>query len=95
MTTPKPMLDFDAIRDALSRVVEHYEKTAPVVSGWADDVYIRLNGQADKVVVSELMFAQRLIGQDGEDWMRSDYAANQLYHLLHRLGRDTTGMAGF
>jgi len=27
--------------------------------------------------------------------MQPNYAANDLYKLLHRLGRDTTGLAGF
>lgn len=89
------MFDFDAIREALGRVVDHYEKTAPVVSEWADDVYMRLNGQADKVIFSELMLVKTMIGTEEEGWMHPNYAANRLYHLLHRLGRDTTGMAGF
>lgn len=89
------MFDYDAIRDGLSRIVDHYEKTAPVVSEWADDLYVRFNGKADKVVFSELMFAKDLISREGEEWMHPNYAANRLLHLLHRLGRDTTGMAGF
>jgi hypothetical protein len=36
-----------------------------------------------------------LKGRDGEEWMQPNYAANRVYKLLNRLGRDTTGSAGF
>jgi hypothetical protein len=88
------MLDFKAIEAAIGEVVDRYEKTAPPVSEWADDVYRRLR-DADTIVLSELVLIRDLKGRDGEEWMQPNYAANRVYKLLNRLGRDTTGSAGF
>ena len=88
------MLDLEAIESTIGEVVDRYEKTAPAVSEWADDVYRRLR-DADKIVLSELMLIQDIKGRDGEDWMQPNYAANRVYKLLYRLGRDTAGLAGF
>ena len=88
------MLDFKAIESTIGEVVDRYEKTAPTVSEWADDVYRRLR-DADKIVLSELMLIQDIKGRDGEDWMQPNHAANRVYKLLYRLGRDTAGLAGF
>jgi len=84
---------YTALRSHLEVAVEHYERSAPVVSRWADDLYIRLDENGDSIIMSEIAFAYRL--HEDEGWMDANYAANQLYHLLHRLGRDTTGLAGF
>lgn len=88
------MLDFKAIEAAIGEVVDHYERSAPPVSEWADDVYRRL-GNADKIILSELTLIREIRGTNGEDWMQPNYAANRVYKLLHRLGRDTAGLVGF
>jgi hypothetical protein len=90
--TPQ-FIDFDALEDHLTRTCEEYEKTAPAVSRYADDLYIRLKESPETVVLPEILFVSRLAGEG--TWMQPNYAANQLLHLLHRLKRDTTGLAGF
>jgi len=84
---------FDEVLDTLTKAAEHYEKSAPTVSNWCNDLFIRINENGDAVALSELTFLSRFVEED--TWMQPNYAANQLYHLLHRLGRDTSGMAGF
>lgn len=72
---------------------EHYDKTAPTVEAWLDDLYIRLGGNADRVFLDELLAVCKL-REDGV-WMHPNAAANLVYHLQHRHGQDTTGHAGF
>ncbi len=77
----------------------HYEKSSPVVSDWADDLYMRLASPDDSRPVDyrEIQcLAQLYDARDSVDgWQQSNCAANCVYKLLARLGRDTTGMAGF
>lgn len=77
----------------LETAVAHYERSAPTVSGFLDGLYIRINEKPDAVRLSEIAAARRLLGPDG--WAHPNYAANAIYHLMHRLGQDTTGQAGF
>lgn len=77
----------------LTEVCEHYEKTAPTVCAWADDLYRRLDAHGDDVRVSEISVAQNL--RDDSGWVPANYAANNVYKLMSRLGHDTTGHAGF
>lgn len=85
--------DFKAATKFVSEVVHHYEKSAPTVSAWADDLYIRLNENTASVTLNELLQCQALLEEGG--WMQPNYAANKIYHLMDRLGQDTTGHAGF
>lgn len=86
-------MDHKAIAARLTAACGRYEKSAPPVAEWANDLYIRISEDAAAVVLAELNFADRLC-EEGT-WMQPNYAANDLYKLLHRLGRDTTGLAGF
>jgi len=87
------MIDLEAIQAFLARVVAHYEKTAPTVSRWADDLYTRLNEDSYSVRLVEVMQAQALL-EEGR-WERADFAANRVYKLMNALGQDTTGHAGY
>ena len=86
-------IDYFAIDHLLTMAAEHYERTAPTVCDWANDLYDRIRTKADAVPLSEINFLASLPGVDG--WEGPNVAANRLYHLMHRLGRDTTGHAGF
>jgi len=81
------------LQERIEEACAVYEKTAPTAHAWLDDLYRRINERPEAVVLPELLFLDRLV-EDGE-WMHSSYVANAVYHLLHRLGRDTTGQAGF
>ena len=87
------MIDIKVIRKFLETVVFQYEKSASTVSGWADDLYIRLGEDTSSVRVNELITAQSLL-QEGQ-WENPNYAANRIYHLMDSLGQDTTGHLGF
>ena len=87
------MIDIIAIRQFLAEIVFHYETSAPTVSRWADDLYIRLGEDVSGVRVSEIVTAQKLT-IDGQ-WALPTYAANMIYHAMDALGQDTTGHAGF
>lgn len=81
-------MDLNDLPRLLTEAVAHYEKTAPTVSEWADGLFMRLNGNADNVRLSEVM-AVGFLAQDG--WLPPALAANRVYKLMHRLGQDTTG----
>jgi len=83
----------DDIENKLTGIAEHYGKSAPTVTSWAEDLYLRIKKDTTKVVLAELLFLNRFV-EEGIWWHPND-AANQVYHLMHRLGQDTTGHAGF
>ena len=87
------MIDLEAIQAFLVHVVAHYEKTAPTVSRWADDLYTRLSDDPYSVRLVEVMQAQALLESDV--WEHPNLAANRVYKLMTALGQDTTGHAGY
>ena len=89
----QPLIDFNAIRSFLVLVVCQYEKSAPTVSAWADDLYIRLGENIKEIRVIELIQAQSLL--EGDTWEHPHYAANKVYKLMNELGQDTTGHLGY
>lgn len=86
-------MDINAICNYLETGVPFYEKTAPTVSRYLDDLYVRINSEPDNVRLSELLFVEQL--RNRGEWTQPNHAANQTYKLKHRLGMDTTGDAGF
>lgn len=83
----------DVIRDQITEIANHYAKSAPTVCDWANDLYIRINDAPDRVPLTELLAVSGF--RENDQWEQANFAANRVYKLLHRLGRDTTGMAGF
>ncbi len=81
------------VRSIIEEAVPRYQKTAPTVAAYLDDLYIRMNEKPDDVTLSELTAVMALM--DGDAWEQPNYAANRFYKLASRLGRDTTGLAGF
>lgn len=88
-TMTAQVLDFDALNEYLTAVVEQYEHSAPQVSRWADDLYIRVFNAPETVVLTELIAALNLHA-DGV-WAQANYAQNRILKLRDRLGQDTTG----
>lgn len=76
----------------LEKAVEYYHTSAPALSDWLDDLYMRLSDSCN-VDLREILFIEKL-KEDGT-WMHPNYASNQQYHLLNRLGVSTTGHVGF
>ena len=82
--------------------VRHYEKCAPTVSRYLDDLFIRIGDTfavknpeqgPSPVTLAELLGVASL--KDDSGWIGPNYAANTVYKLMSRLGMDTTGHAGF
>lgn len=88
------MIDFDMLQATLEKIVGHYEKTAPTVSDWANDLFIRISDDMDSIRMVEIMMAGR-IWNEKEGFMDGSNAANQVFKLMHRMGQDTTGHFGF
>lgn len=90
-----------SLLDMAGLACTHYETSSPIVSDWADDLYRRLCSPVDLTSIDyrEIQCLAQLYDSDGRDpkdgWEQPNYAANRVYKLLSRLGRDTTGMAGF
>jgi hypothetical protein len=80
--------------DYLTRVCDHYEKTAPTVSDYADDLYRRTSQAPETVILLEVLKITEIHNSES-GWQQPNHAANRVYHLLQTLGRDTTGQAGF
>jgi hypothetical protein len=83
----------EEIQSLIVEACGHYERSAPIVHAWLDGLYIRMSDAPATVLLVELLLVERL-REDGL-WMQPNNAANQVFHLLDRLGRDTTGQAGF
>lgn len=87
------MPNIKEIRAFLALVVVQYLPSAPTVSDWANDLYIRLAEKMDEVRLVEIVTAQMLL-EEGQ-WLHPNFAANRIYHLMNRLGQDTTGHIGY
>lgn len=83
---------FDCIEFSrfLEAAAEVYDRSAPTVEQWIDDLYRRIGSNPETVALTEVLFAQRL--RDDGQWMDPHYATNGLLHMLDRIGRSTAGM---
>lgn len=86
------MIDMDEINSFLEEAVAKYEKTAPTVSSYLDDLYIRI-ADGKPVLLREIILVSGL--QENGAWESPNYAANRVYKIQSELGQDTTGHVGF
>lgn len=70
-----------AMHQFLADACDHYEKTAPTVHAFCDDLYIRMNENPQSVTLFELRKVSYL--RDSEQWMQPNFAANFIYHLMN------------
>jgi len=87
------MFDLNTIRAYLAHVVAFYEESAPTVSQWADDLYVRLGDNPREVKLGEIMAALSL--REDTVWLHPNYAANFIFKTMHEYGQDVTGHFGF
>lgn len=87
------LVNMRAIDEALELTCEQYGTTAPTVARWADDLSVRLYDEPDKVPLCEIVALKEL--HEDNEWMQPNLAANYIYKLMVRLGRDVTGQVGF
>lgn len=83
----------EEIKANITMACEQYERTAPTVHAWLDNLYIRIGENPVSVSMVELLHVESL-REDGQ-WEQPNYAANRTYKMLARLGRDVSGQAGF
>jgi len=85
-------IDLEGIEKFLVNAVNHYEKSAPTVSRYADDLYVRLQ-EKRPVQLWEVLTVLELRTPDG--WLQANFAANLIYKLEDRMGRNISGQYGF
>lgn len=83
------LFDYHATRKFLENAVNHYETSAPTVSQYCDDLYIRLE-ESSKIDLSEIITIQQL--RENNIWEHPNFAANRIYKLKDSLGVSTVGM---
>lgn len=81
-------LDIVQLRKFVQAACLHYEHSAPALSDYLDDLYIRLDETPGAVSVSEVMQVTRLYE---ETWEHPNYAQNRIYKMLDSVG-DTSKM---
>ena len=84
--------DYHKLRSFLEGAVSHYEKTAPALSTWLDDLYVSLADNPAAVSVFELLQLQQLKMND--EWEHPNYAQNRWYKVRALQGKDT-GVLGY
>ena len=89
----RPLIDLDAISKHLSMVAAHYELSAPIVSHWADTLFMTMQEDLGKVTLREVFTASALL-EEGQ-WEQPNLAANRIYKLMDTMKQDTTGHTGF
>lgn len=82
----KNFLDFQALRDYLTEAVAHYEKSAPQLSEWLDELYVSANHTPRAVSVYELLQLQQL-SLNGE-WEQPNFAQNRWYKVRELNGQE-------
>lgn len=88
------LFNWDACEWFFLEGVKHFEKSAPTVSAYLDDLYVRLKDDPSKVCLREVLRVQQL-QDDAGSWMNPHVAANHVYKLQCLLGQKVVGHAGF
>lgn len=91
---PKLFLDTNAFKQFLAEAVKHYAESAPRLSEWLEEMYIRLGEEDWKTITLEEIQQIQYLYAD-ECWLGAEWAQNNIYRLLNRMGKDTTRIAGF
>lgn len=81
------MIDIDKIEKFVQDAVIHYEKSAPEATAYLDDLYVRIQEQAEDVSLRELMLVSHLMTESG--WMDPHYAQNHITHVAQEAGHPT------
>jgi hypothetical protein len=84
-TISTDFFDVEKLEVYLEAVCAHYEKSAPTVSQYADDVYIRLHFN-QSVTLQEICKLRDLFVQEEDAWAQPNFAANLIYHWEALIG---------
>lgn len=85
--------DWHACRKFIEKAIEHYCRAPGWFIDWLDDLYIRLAENCRAITLDEILTLAQL-ASDGS-WEAECLAVNRVYKMFNRLGRDTTGIAGY
>lgn len=83
-------IDLDALDKYLIEASNHYEKTAPTVEAYLDDLTERIIDQPRAVSLWEIERVSVLC-EEGE-WFMPASAINYCLHTMNTLGMDTSGI---
>ncbi len=84
--------DLDKIQRFLVAAIKQYEHAPGWFTDWLDDLYRRLNEDWGPITLDEVGTLAFLY-ENG--WIPESLAVNKVYKLFDRLGRDTSGIAGY
>lgn len=87
------LFDFDKSIDFLTRAVAFYQDSAPVVSDYLNDLYVRLQDDFESISLLEVRTLEML--NDADELANPHYATNLVYKMLQRLNRDVVGVSDF
>lgn len=85
--------DAEKFMATLSAVVFHYERSAPIVARWAEDLYQKVQESPEKVTMRDMVVVLTIV--TGDTLTPPAAAANYVYKHLAASGYDTTGLADF
>lgn len=88
-----PIFNFHQFESFVSDACDQYERSAPTVADYLDQLYRRISNKNPPVQLQEITGIEKL--RDDGAWLQPNYAANMIYHLMTEVGLDTTGQAGF
>jgi hypothetical protein len=86
--------NWQACRKFIQQAIEHYKYAPGWFTDWLDDLYIRLDEQCNSITLDEIQ-TLGMLSPDGNSWEPENYAVNRIYKMFDRLGRNTTGIAGY
>ena len=86
MRAGMPLLNLAALDQALTAARAQYERTAPSLATWLDDLCLAIHKQPAAVSLADVRFVGRLC--EAGVWLPAHTAQNALYHHLYRSGKD-------
>jgi hypothetical protein len=89
----KFLIDYSKFEEGIQALMLAYEKAAPAVADWVEDVYVRAGKSPETVSMADLHFLGQLFSEDGP--IHPHLAQNALVHHLRRTGKSTNGLLSF
>ena len=87
------MFDIRLVENMIEDACAHYAESAPLLSEYLDELYMRVMDKPESVSLFEIMTVSSL-SADGS-YKNANYAQNTYYKMLDILGRDKSCMLSF
>lgn len=88
-----PLLNIEALDQALTAAMAQYARTAPWLATWLDALCLAVHKQPAAVSLADVQFVGRLC--EAGVWMPAPLAQHALYHHLYRSGKDVRHIPSF